>query len=56
MDFFKRAENEFDCPKCNAEKGMPCRTPTGRKAKTPHNDRQWKVVLADRSPVNRKRN
>lgn len=36
---FTDANNNSPCPKCNAKPKAYCRTPKGKKAKTPHIER-----------------
>ena len=36
---FTTAVENHDCPKCQQTKGNDCRTPKGRKAWPPHNQR-----------------
>jgi hypothetical protein len=36
---FTAAREKVACPRCGASPGEPCRTPKGRNAKVPHNER-----------------
>jgi hypothetical protein len=42
---FTDATNLVDCPKCGSKAGYDCRTPSGRKASTPHGERQRELSI-----------
>lgn len=44
---FTIATNEYVCPRCGAEKGQHCRTPSGRRTNHPHGERVHQLTEAD---------
>lgn len=44
---FNIATKEHDCPRCGRTKGEVCRTPAGRKARTPHGERVHQLSKSD---------